>query len=86
MKFFYITAVYARCSFIERLDLWEDLQNILEEIYVSSLVGGDFNVILDDSEKLGGLIVTQQEIEIFAGYVSSCALNGLNFTRSSYTW
>lgn len=50
------------------------------------LVCGDFNVILDDSEKLRGLEVTQQEIEDFTGYESSCALNKLRFTESSYTW
>lgn len=56
-KRFAVTAVYARCSAIERLELWEDLKCMT---YQSCpwLVEGDFNTIMDDSKKLGGLSVT----------------------------
>uniref|UniRef100_A0A0V0ICB6 Putative ovule protein n=1 Tax=Solanum chacoense TaxID=4108 RepID=A0A0V0ICB6_SOLCH len=50
------------------------------------LVGGDFNVILDESEKLGGLPVTQQEVEDFAQCINNCALTEIQFTGSLYTW
>lgn len=64
-EFFYITTVYAKSSALERLKIWEDLENMYEQIHVYCLVEGDFNVILDESEKLGHLSVTQQEIRGF---------------------
>ncbi|KAK4733470.1 hypothetical protein R3W88_007731 [Solanum pinnatisectum] len=44
---FAITAVYARCSAIERLELWEDLEFIASQT-APWLVGGDFNTIVND--------------------------------------
>lgn len=83
---FKVIAVYARCSHLERLELWEDLEQVACNTSISWLVGSDFNVILDDSEKLGGLPVTQQEILDFAQCMNNCALNELRFTGSRFTW
>lgn len=85
-KCFYITVIYIRCTALERLELWEDLENMAKHILVPWLVGGDFNLIMDDFEILEGLTVTQQETEDFAGRVSACALNKLRFIGSNYTW
>ncbi|KAH0642755.1 hypothetical protein KY289_033729 [Solanum tuberosum] len=49
-------------SALERLELWEQLEEIAENSTISWLVGGDFNTIMDEDEKLGGLPVTQMEI------------------------
>lgn len=50
------------------------------------MVGGDFNVILNEEEKLGGLDFTQQEATNFAYYISMCALIEVSFTGNKYTW
>ncbi|KAH0722225.1 hypothetical protein KY285_004836 [Solanum tuberosum] len=50
------------------------------------LVGGDFNTIVNDSKKLGGLPVTQTEVEDFIQCINVCALNEIKFTGSCYTW
>jgi len=55
-----ISAVYVRYSSLERLLIWEDLEDIEESVDVPWIVGGDFNVILEEIEKLGGLPVTQK--------------------------
>lgn len=47
---------------------------------------GNFNIILDDLEKLGGLPVTLLEMLFFSRCITSCDLNELKFTRSRYTW
>lgn len=72
--------------FIESIELCEDLENIAEQIHATWILGGDFKVILDDSKKLGDLSVTLYKIEDFARCMSVCALSGLKFSRSSYTW
>lgn len=48
-------------------------------------MGGDFNVILHEEEKMGGLTFTQQEEVDFAQCINNCALTE-NFTGSNFTW
>lgn len=81
-----ITVVYARCSAIERLKLWDDIECVSKKTSIPWLVGGDFNVIFDDSEKLGGLPITQMETSDFAQCLSNCVLTKLPFSKSLYTW
>lgn len=49
------------------------------------MVGGDFNTITDESEKMGGLPVSQIEVEDFVQCISSCAFNEIKFSGSKYT-
>nr|XP_016447036.1 PREDICTED: uncharacterized protein LOC107772066 [Nicotiana tabacum] len=58
--------VYAKCSAIERLDLWDHLYYLASDMELPWLVGGDFNVILHEDEKIGGLTVHPPEYEDFA--------------------
>ncbi|KAH0721346.1 hypothetical protein KY290_006336 [Solanum tuberosum] len=69
-NFFLITAVYARCTALERLELWEELEDLAGREHCPWVVGGDFNVILSEEEKLGGLqldriLVNQEFMDIF---------------------
>lgn len=48
------------------MELWEKIEVLPETSSIPWLVGGDFNVILNDDEKLGGLLVTQVETTDFA--------------------
>lgn len=84
-KDFFITAVYARCSALERLELWEDLDST-DVGNQPWMVGGDFNVILNEDEKLGGLDLEQSEAMDFAQCINSCALLEVKFTGSKFTW
>ncbi|WMV24107.1 hypothetical protein MTR67_017492 [Solanum verrucosum] len=76
-KFFRITSVYARCNSMERLELWEDIEAVADSIIEPWLVGGDFNVILNAEEKLGGLPFTHAEASDFAHCINNCALSEL---------
>lgn len=49
-----ITAVYARCDRMERMELWDSLE-LLSTTNCPWLVGGNFNVITNEEEKLRGL-------------------------------
>ncbi|KAG5606965.1 hypothetical protein H5410_028457 [Solanum commersonii] len=81
-----ITTVYARCSALERLELWEDIRWIANACFVPWVIGGDFNVVLNDSEKLGGLPVCQMETTDFAHCISDSGLIEFPFSGSLYTW
>lgn len=77
---FYITAIYARCSALERLELWDSLEYMAEDMTRPWMCGGDFNVILHAEEKLGGLPVTHQETTEFEQCLNTCNLKELEFT------
>lgn len=53
---------------------------------LSWLIGEDFNAILNEEEKIGGLPVTQQDVEDFAFCVNSCDLKEVPFKGNPYTW
>lgn len=50
------------------------------------MLGGDFNVILSEEEKLGGLEFSQMEATDFAHCISACALSEVKFSGSKFTW
>lgn len=81
---FMITSVYARRNALERLELWDELEN-LDTIGCPWMVGGNFNVILNEEEKLGGLEFTLQEVMDFAQCINLCAINEVSFSESKYT-
>lgn len=68
------------------LKLWKYLENIAEQTNIPWLVGGDFNMIANESENLGGLQVTQQETSDFVYCMSACSLNMIRYIGSIYTW
>ncbi|KAK4718725.1 hypothetical protein R3W88_017063 [Solanum pinnatisectum] len=47
-KFFLISAVYARCNALERLELWAELESITDRDRWPWIIGGYFNVILNE--------------------------------------
>ncbi|KAH0743310.1 hypothetical protein KY290_031303 [Solanum tuberosum] len=61
----HVTLVYASTNRHTRIALWDDLYTIATTMTSPWLVGGDFNVIIDDLEKYGGLPVQFNETEDF---------------------
>ncbi|XP_060200867.1 uncharacterized protein LOC132629156 [Lycium barbarum] len=80
------TFVYAKCNEGERLELWDNLYHLANSMDLPWMVGGDFNVILAEEEKLGGLPVTLAECEDFAFCINSCGLFDMGFKGSPFTW
>ncbi|XP_059295426.1 uncharacterized protein LOC132048754 [Lycium ferocissimum] len=79
-------AVYAKCDAMERHDLWESVSYISLNHQMPWIVGGDFNIILSEEEKQGGLPVLQQETADFAQFVNMCGLVELKYYSSRFTW
>ncbi|XP_059295557.1 uncharacterized protein LOC132048893 [Lycium ferocissimum] len=74
-----ITLVYAKCNKSERLHLWGDIYQVADSINLPWLVGGDFNVVLHEDEKIGGIPIQPQDYEDFAFCVNSCELTETSF-------
>lgn len=80
------TFVNARCERAERILLWDSLSQHASYMDLPWLVGGDFNVILNEEEKIGGLPVTWQECEDFAECINSNALFDVGYKGSPFIW
>ncbi|XP_075076577.1 uncharacterized protein LOC107792041 [Nicotiana tabacum] len=83
---FVLTLIYAKCDAIERIELWDSLYAMASDMDAPWLVGGDFNVIWDEEEKLGGLPVSLNEIDDFRHCINTCNLFDLGFKGSIFTW
>lgn len=80
------TVVYAKCTESERLLLWDDIYQLAANMNTPWLVGGDFNAILNEEEKLGGLPIRPQECEDFAFCINSSEREEIRFKGSPFTW
>ncbi|KAK4732871.1 hypothetical protein R3W88_025859 [Solanum pinnatisectum] len=81
-KNFYATIVYAKCDSNLRLNLWEELYSISIGMDRLWLIGGDFNVVLDGEEKIGGVLVDAADIDDFKTCIESCDLSQVPFKGS----
>lgn len=57
-----------------------------EECNCLWIIGGDFNVILNEEEKLGGLEFEQTEAIDFGFFINNCELEELKFSGRKFTW
>ncbi|XP_059302254.1 uncharacterized protein LOC132054225 [Lycium ferocissimum] len=80
------TLVYAKCNEVERLQLWDSIYSVANSMSLPWMIGGDFNVVLNDEEKIGGIPVLAQDIEDFAFCINSCELEEIQFKGSPFTW
>lgn len=80
-----ISSIYARCNNGKRLELWEKLEDI-DDNNTPWIIGGEFDVILNEEEKMGGLDFSQNKVVDFGQFISKCALSELRFVGSSYIW
>ncbi|XP_016457905.2 uncharacterized protein LOC107781683 [Nicotiana tabacum] len=81
-----LTLVYAKCDHTERIELWDTLYAMTSDMTVPWLVGGDFNVIWDEEEKYGGLLVSLIEVDDFRHCINTCNLTDLGFKGNIFTW
>nr|XP_009774912.1 PREDICTED: uncharacterized protein LOC104224892 [Nicotiana sylvestris] len=83
---FMLTLVCAKCDSIERIELWDSLYALSNDMTLPWLVGGDFNVIWDEEDKFGGLSVHINEVYDFRHCVNTCTLFDLGIKESISTW
>ncbi|KAH0679678.1 hypothetical protein KY284_020763 [Solanum tuberosum] len=80
------TVVHTRCDAREKLELWEELEVVAQEMSLPWLVGGDFIVIRIEEEKEGGVDFTHLKAVDFNQCINNCALTELRYSGSKYTW
>ena len=68
---FVISAVYAKCSRGERMELWNDLEGIASTLD-AWLVGGDFNIVREVGERFGGNSIDYRAANDFNDCIARC--------------
>jgi hypothetical protein len=83
---FLFSAVYAKCVRVDRLSLWDDILSLADFGCSASVVGGDFNVVASQAEKVGGVAVNRLSISDFNSFVVRSGLAEIPFVGSAFTW
>lgn len=80
------TGFYGNPNSSSRTFSWKLLKSIPGLQHLPWLVGGDFNEILYESEKVGGSLRSLSQMSAFRDVINSCTLSDLNFTGEQFTW
>ena len=83
---FLLTAVYASSNFNKRKIFWDYLQNLVAIVSLPWVLLGDFNDMLSDDEKMGGLPVNRHRITTFRNCMDKYGLMDLGFQGPRFTW
>ncbi|KAH9648695.1 reverse transcriptase domain-containing protein [Citrus sinensis] len=81
-----ITAIYASPIPSVRKLLWSDLNELASFVQGPWLLGGDFNAILNASEKQGGSLRSNGVCQLFNGWFHRNKFCDLEFKGPSFTW
>ena len=83
---FLLIAVYTPPQFHKRKFFWEYLQNLALHVSLPWVLLGDFNDMISDEEKLGGLPVNRTRMSAFRNCMDNYGLIDLGFHGPHYTW
>ncbi|XP_042035115.1 uncharacterized protein LOC121781443 [Salvia splendens] len=82
-----ISAIYAKCSRLERHPLWDKMREISFRTEGTPwLNGGDFNTILAHEDRVGSETNRQAEMIDFAEAIEDCRLLDPGFDGAEFTW
>ncbi|KAF5450314.1 hypothetical protein F2P56_030677 [Juglans regia] len=80
-----VSFVYAKCTQLDRRELWEQLVGCraTEDPWI---VMGDFNIIREDRERVGGCPRAAQAMDDFNLCIDQCGLVELNYHGNPLSW
>lgn len=83
---FHLSMVYAKCRSIQRKLSWEEIVNISENIQVPWSLTGDFNVIAEIEEKLGGSPYRLEKSFDFLDFMTDVGVQNTRFSGNIRYW
>ena len=81
-----LTGFYGHPETHRRYESWHLLAFLNNQLQLPWLCLGDFNDILSNTEKSGGAIQSQQQMDGFRKVVDYCAFQELGYYGSNFTW
>ncbi|CAL1380329.1 unnamed protein product [Linum trigynum] len=82
----YLSAVYANPALVQRRALWQSIREIAHTMEDPWLLMGDFNSILQPSDKSGGAPFDASRAKEFQDCVLDAGLVDLGFAGPPFTW
>lgn len=82
---FLLTAVYAKYDMYKKLVLWDDLLIVANANSKPLVIGGDFNVVLNSVEKIGGNLVIFVDVEDFHHCKEVCGIVQVIYKGNPFT-
>ncbi|GLT33620.1 hypothetical protein SLA2020_081920 [Shorea laevis] len=82
----FFSGVYGRPQFELHSQLWNELRVVAHYFTGPWLVIGDFNDVLDQTEKFGGAPVSQPRIRAYSECMNDCNLMDLGYSGGKFTW
>ncbi|GLT73561.1 hypothetical protein SLA2020_454110 [Shorea laevis] len=82
----FFSGIYGRPQFEIRNILWQELTAMANVIQGPWMIIGDFNDVVDQSEKFGGNDVSQTRVRAYLDCMNSCNMVDLGFTGNRFTW
>ncbi|XP_061353952.1 uncharacterized protein LOC133298637 [Gastrolobium bilobum] len=82
----FVTFIYASRRRCEKSSLWGNLRDLAETCEDAWMVIGDFNAMVDNSEKVGGSDFCWGSAQDFQNCLMDCNLNDLGFKGPMFTW
>ncbi|XP_060175300.1 uncharacterized protein LOC132606018 [Lycium barbarum] len=83
---FYLTVVYAYNTRKERKELWRYMEDVSRRCNCPWIIMGDFNSILNRTDRIGGSQVSVTEVMDFQQCIEDCELIELPPKGSRFTW
>ncbi|KAH0650590.1 hypothetical protein KY285_030680 [Solanum tuberosum] len=71
---------------MQRVNLWEELYQLHNSSTLPWIISGDFNVVLNENEKIGGVPVQPADTEDFVNCIGSCDLTEVSYRGNPFTW
>ncbi|GKV14797.1 hypothetical protein SLEP1_g25615 [Rubroshorea leprosula] len=82
----FLSGIYGRPQIATRTLLWNELSTIAENISMPWMMIGDFNDVLDQSEKFGGNRICQARVRAYLECMNNCNMIDLGFVGNRFTW
>ncbi|KAK9751050.1 hypothetical protein RND81_02G238000 [Saponaria officinalis] len=78
--------IYGWPEFCNKYKTWDMLRSLCYGDNIPTILFGDFNEILSNNEKEGGVMRHGRQMEAFRNALDDCALHDFGFTGNKFTW
>jgi len=81
-----LSCIYGSPYYSSQAQFWDNIMSIGDKYYGPWLCIGDFHMILDQTNKSGGLPFASSSDDFFRTFMNDCGMVDLGYSGNSFTW